>query len=161
MRASVPYMDPERGRAYGREWMKRNPDKARAAMRRWRKQHPEQHAADSRRRYSQDPAHFKAIIEASPDRNSVRRAMRHRRRELTKGQPSFTAAQWRQLVDHYEGRCAYCGKQGPLTIDHRMPLARGGSNTIDNILPACIACNVKKRLMTEAEFRAVLARENQ
>jgi 5-methylcytosine-specific restriction endonuclease McrA len=38
-------------------------------------------------------------------------------------------------------------------------LARGGSNAIDNILPACSACNQRKHLLTEAEFRARLARE--
>jgi 5-methylcytosine-specific restriction endonuclease McrA len=48
---------------------------------------------------------------------------------------------------------------GPLQVDHRTPLARGGANMIDNILPACSRCNLKKRLMTEAEFRARLASE--
>lgn len=41
-----------------------------------------------------------------------------------------------------------------------MPLARGGSNSIDNILPACGRCNRRKHLMTEEEFRARLAAEH-
>lgn len=49
--------------------------------------------------------------------------------------------------------------EGPLQVDHRIPLARGGSNSIDNILPACGRCNRRKHLMTEAEFRARLAAE--
>jgi hypothetical protein len=32
----MPYLDPEKRHAYGREWMKRNPEKAREAMRRGR-----------------------------------------------------------------------------------------------------------------------------
>jgi hypothetical protein len=38
-------------------------------------------------------------------------------------------------------------------------LARGGTNYIENILPACRRCNTRKRLLTEEEFRARLAAE--
>jgi len=48
-----------------------------------------------------------------------------------------------------------------LHADHRTPLARGGSNAIDNILPACAPCNLRKSRMTEPEFRARLAAEKQ
>lgn len=37
----MAYKDPERQRAYAREWMKRNAEKAREAMRRWRARNPE------------------------------------------------------------------------------------------------------------------------
>jgi hypothetical protein len=33
--------------------------------------------------------------------------------------------------------------------DHRIPLGRGGSNLIANILPACRRCNRRKHLMGE------------
>jgi 5-methylcytosine-specific restriction endonuclease McrA len=53
-----------------------------------------------------------------------------------------------------------CGKTGvALQPDHRVPLARGGSNAIDNILPACRSCNQRKALMSEDEFRARLVAE--
>src|SRR6266849_5688040 len=37
----MAYKDPEKQRAYAREWMKRNPQKAREAMRRWRQRNPD------------------------------------------------------------------------------------------------------------------------
>ncbi len=138
----------------------RDAEKAREAMRRWRQRHPERHAADSRARYARDPAKFKRIIESSPNRAAVRRAMRHRRRARTAGKPSFTAREWADLVQRWDARCSYCGAAGSLQVDHRTPLARGGPNTIDNILPACGPCNLKKRLMTEEEFRAFLHRDD-
>ena len=46
--------------------------------------------------------------------------------------------------------------KGPPQI---VPLARGGSNLIANILPACRSCNRRKRMKTEEEFRALLQRE--
>jgi 5-methylcytosine-specific restriction endonuclease McrA len=155
----VPYKDPERRRAYGREWIRKNPDKAREAMRRWRSRHPEEHAAQSRERYARDPEKVKRIINSSPSRPAVRRAMHNRRRDRTRGQPSFTASEWLALVARYDGRCAYCGERGPLHADHRIPLSRGGTNTIENILPACVRCNLRKGKMTEAEFRARVAHE--
>lgn len=153
----MPYSDPEKRRAYGREWMRRNAEKAREAMRRWRQRHPDDHAAQVRAYYARDPRLWNARLAAGANRPSVRKAAQHRRRSREKdAASSFTAAQWRALVAVYEGRCAYCGGGGPLQADHRIPLCRGGTNTIDNILPACGRCNRRKHAMTESEFRARL-----
>ena len=75
------------------------------------------------------------------------------------GGRSFTAQEWLALVGRHGDRCAYCGSQGPLHADHRIPVARGGSGLIENILPACVSCNLRKHTMTEEEFRARLAAE--
>lgn len=41
--------------------------------------------------------------------------------------------------------CQYCGtKKGQLTIDHIIPKSRGGSETWDNLVAACVKCNNKK-----------------
>ena len=71
----------------------------------------------------------------------------------------YTAKEWLELVARYNGRCAYDGAPGPLQPDHRIPLARGGTNDIGNILPACGRCNRRKHLMTDQEFRARLDEE--
>jgi 5-methylcytosine-specific restriction endonuclease McrA len=45
----------------------------------------------------------------------------------------------------YNLPCWKCGKQfGPIetiTADHRIPLRKGGTNDLDNLLPACTRCN--------------------
>jgi 5-methylcytosine-specific restriction endonuclease McrA len=46
------------------------------------------------------------------------------------------------------GKCHYCGKQVPpkdLTMDHLVPLARGGRSTKGNLVAACKECNTSKR----------------
>ena len=43
------------------------------------------------------------------------------------------------------------------TIDHKIPLARGGTNDPDNICCACKRCNVRKGTRTERKFFAILA----
>ena len=46
------------------------------------------------------------------------------------------------------GRCHYCQRQfspTELTMDHLVPIARGGKSTKGNIVPACKECNTKKK----------------
>ena len=106
-------------------------------MRRWRAAHPEQQKAA---RDGWDTAH--------PDSSNARRkryAQRHpevrrlidrtRRARHAGADGQYTAAEWRDLVAKYGGRCAYCGDEGALQVDHRIPLARGGGNSVVNILP--------------------------
>lgn len=157
----MPHSDPEARRAYGREWMKRNALKARAAMARWRAGHREKDRANKRDYYSRNRERTKAAVVAyrlaNPEVVRVVRRLRRAREVLAEG--SYTTAQWLDLVRLYEGRCGYCGDESVLEPDHRVPLSRGGSNWIDNIIPCCRPCNTRKRTATEDEFRARLARE--
>lgn len=46
------------------------------------------------------------------------------------------------------GICHYCGGKfaaRELTMDHLVPLVRGGRSTKGNLVPACKECNTKKR----------------
>ncbi|HEX6060880.1 MAG TPA: hypothetical protein VF001_02325, partial [Candidatus Limnocylindria bacterium] len=78
--SSMPFADPEKRRAYGREWMKRNSERAREAMRRWRLNHPDEHRAENRAYYARDPERRQRQIESSPNRRAVRKAADARRR---------------------------------------------------------------------------------
>jgi 5-methylcytosine-specific restriction endonuclease McrA len=157
----MPFRDPEQRRAYGREWMRRNPEKAREAMRRWRRAHPAEHNAEGRRYYARHKdrlaVYFAAYIRAHRELRQAISA-RRRARELS-AEGDYTTAEWLELLRRFRFRCAYCGSSRPLEPDHRLPLARGGTNFITNILPACSRCNRRKRLLTEGEFRARLAAE--
>ena len=155
----MAYKDPERQKAYAREWLKRNPQKAREATRRWNKTHPDQRRAAKRLYYARHREQHKAVMaayhRAHPEVLRAKSNAYRARARAAEGQ--FTSAEWRALVERYQGRCAYRGEFGPLEVDHRIPLSRGGTNSIDNVLPACRPCNAAKGQLTEAEFRARLA----
>ena len=56
----------------------------------------------------------------------------------------LTEAQWAALQAAWQG-CAYCGATtGPLQRDCVQAISRGGRYTIDNVVPACSACNASK-----------------
>lgn len=77
-----------------------------------------------------------------------RHAMRVRRRGREHG--AMGTYTWTEVVKVYLrlGRCcAYCEQpiDGQPDPDHVVPLSRGGSNSITNILPSCRPCNSDKR----------------
>ena len=56
------------------------------------------------------------------------------------------------------GVCHYCGKKFPpraLTMDHLVPLIRGGRSNKGNLVPACKECNAKKKHQLAFEFQVV------
>jgi 5-methylcytosine-specific restriction endonuclease McrA len=99
------------------------------------------------------------VAPTKPGEVACLRARPTNKRSRAAGGQSFTAAEWLALLAHHGGACAYCGSKLMMEIDHRTPLGRGGSNLIENILPACRRCNRRKHLMTEEEFRAFLQHE--
>jgi 5-methylcytosine-specific restriction endonuclease McrA len=49
---------------------------------------------------------------------------------------SLTDREWQDLMVLYKFTCLRCGKREPeiqLTLDHVIPLSKGGSNSIGNI----------------------------
>jgi 5-methylcytosine-specific restriction endonuclease McrA len=58
-------------------------------------------------------------------------------------------------------RCQYCGKRfptGELSLDHVMPRSRGGGTDWENIVCACVRCNVRKGGRTPSEAGMRLTR---
>lgn len=57
------------------------------------------------------------------------------------------------------GKCHYCGQQTPpkdLTMDHVVPLSRGGKSTKGNLVTACKACNNQKKILLPMEWEEYL-----
>ena len=55
-----------------------------------------------------------------------------------------TSKQWDEILRKYNFRCAYCGVQGNMTMDHVIPVSKGGEHSSSNVVPACAECNSRK-----------------
>ena len=77
---------------------------------------------------------------------------RRRRAWIVGATENFSDEEFRLKCSAYDNRCIYCNAETQLVADHATPLSRGGSDAIDNIVPACSACNNKKHIMTYDEF---------
>ena len=52
---------------------------------------------------------------------------------------------WRQSIkENWNYKCAYCGSEENLTLDHITPRTKGGSDRVINVLCACHSCNHSK-----------------
>lgn len=60
---------------------------------------------------------------------------------------SFTHQEWIELKVQFGCKCALCAKpesEVRLTIDHIIPVSKGGRNDIGNLQPLCQSCNSRK-----------------
>lgn len=165
-------------RRFGKTWYRKNRAKLRL---RWRKYYRkerrlklEQQKARRRRYYwknrerilekrrrlwAHNPDLFRARERKRYRRHRIRRIVSQRniqaRRAGAKGQ--ITPQEWRRLLKRHKFRCFYCRVRllpANRTLDHKIPLSRGGTNTIGKVVPACRPCNNRKLTMTIEEFLA-------
>lgn len=74
-------------------------------------------------------------------------------RKRTNGNgPGLTLLEWETILATYSHKCAYCGSTNRITQDHVQPLSRGGTDSPDNVVPACKSCNSKKGDKTPVEW---------
>jgi 5-methylcytosine-specific restriction endonuclease McrA len=67
----------------------------------------------------------------------------HKRRDRMRG--VVNPAEWRALVEQYDGKCLCCGRDDlKMTMDHVIPIIKGGPHLISNIQPLCMPCNRRK-----------------
>lgn len=67
----------------------------------------------------------------------------------------FTAYEKETVYERYNGHCAICGRpvsKKKMTISHRTPLSKGGTNGMDNLLLSCWSCSQAKQNLSMEEF---------
>lgn len=69
----------------------------------------------------------------------------------------ITYSNWQKntVYERYEGKCGICGKplsRKNMTIAHKIPLSRGGDNSMGNLVLSCWNCNHMKNNLTMEEF---------
>lgn len=52
---------------------------------------------------------------------------------------------WRKHIkESWDNKCAYCGDDERLTLDHIVPQSKGGTDTTKNVVCCCRSCNQSK-----------------
>ena len=81
------------------------------------------------------------------------------RREREKARELRRSQWWKNRIAR--GVCHYCGGTFPpaeLTMDHLVPLARGGRSSRGNVVAACKECNNRKRYLLPVEWEEYLVK---
>ena len=77
----------------------------------------------------------------------------HIARERRKARELRQSDWWKNRLG--EGVCHYCGQRfspRELTMDHIVPVVRGGRSVRSNVVPCCGACNASKQGMLPLEW---------
>lgn len=78
-----------------------------------------------------------SVLQASPMSDEA-----HIKRERAKARELRASQWWKQQIG--PGLCYHCGKKflkSELTMDHLIPVARGGKSSKNNVVPSCKPCN--------------------
>jgi 5-methylcytosine-specific restriction endonuclease McrA len=82
--------------------------------------------------------------EANPEK-TVEYVLQRRAKQHGAKRYTLTPAQWREIKEAFDHRCAYCDKKTQrLTRDHITPVDDHGDHHVHNIVPACQSCNSSK-----------------
>ena len=120
------------------------------SSRRYREQKPEYYA-EYNRQYRSD--HLDELREYSRQYSKKRYAnnkglwveyVRTRRARKRANGVHLTLSAWKKRLASLGEECVYCGAQYE-SIDHIIPVSRGGNDSPENLAPACLACNLGKR----------------
>lgn len=145
--------------AYGKVYYATNRERRRAQGKAYRQSHPEltpkrqtylavhhterlAYLAGYRRQHGRRQRELeRAWRVKNPERNRLKGVRRRSRMAGASG--VCTLEQLLMRVAYYGHQCAYC--RGPYeTLDHVIPLARGGTNWPSNLRPCCRLCNTRK-----------------
>ena len=80
-------------------------------------------------------------------------------RERAKARDLRRSQWWKNQLGR--GNCHYCGGRfspADLTMDHVVPVVRGGKSSRSNVVPCCKECNNQKKHLLPVEWEAYLSR---
>ncbi len=124
--------NPEKMRTYYAKWRSdpQNDAKAKGWIAAWMKAHPEKVRGYYKRWYIENQDALRFLVD-------------QRRRAYKTS--NFTFDDWATTLEVFGHCCAYCLRGDvKLTMDHVIPISKGGEHTADNVVPACKPCNSKK-----------------
>ena len=149
--------DPEKYHEAARRWQRDNWERFKELTANWRNSNelrrrqwiannPDKIARYTRKAYYKD-------IEKS--RRKSRITQQHRRARIRTTQvEQITMEIWDSILKFWQGLCAYCLlPHADLTMEHVIPLSRGGGHVVSNLVPACRKCNLSKGNKLVSEWK--------
>lgn len=116
-------------------------------QRRYWREHPDEHRVYRAQR-TRELWRWKYMM--SPSLRRYHHEKSRRRKALERGNHvvRVTSAQIRERFKQFDHCCAYCGTApSELQTEHFLPISKGGTHVLSNILPACQTCNYSKRAL--------------
>lgn len=147
------------------KWNKENPEKFKSHVKKWNRNNPEKvkgyaknrvfppgyHKESSRRRRKKNPELMRWYRRISDRKNPESKVIReNRRRAIKLAAPGngVSRRDWKEIQRRQGGKCLRCGSPENLSMDHVIPLVKGGADDPSNIQILCRPCNSHKGTRT-------------
>lgn len=147
------YGNIEKAKLTRSEYRAEHKEETRLASTKWAKNNPDRKAELAAKHYANNLSLYKKRArewgKANPE---VIRNASHRRR-ARKVDTQVNPFTKEQLASIYSDSCFACGATEKITLEHFIPLARGGAHTFENATSLCLSCNASKGSMLYEEWK--------
>lgn len=148
-------VDKEKAKAYQTVWYQSNKDKEKAKNLKWKIANPikvQAMQAKYRKNNKEKCSLASALCRKARPEQSRAAVAKRKAIKLSAPGNGITTKQWKAIVESANGICTYCKQYfEKLTLDHVVPLTKGGAHDISNAVAACSSCNSSKgsKLLSE------------
>lgn len=138
-----------------KKYVEANRDRVLASRKKWQEENSERYAARKQEYYlrtkerdKERKAEYKHRYVRENKEKVNNSTQRRRAKKKQNGVCLVTAKEIRRI---YSSPCLYCGSTTQISVDHVVPIYRGGRHSIGNLAPACKLCNSSKgsKFLTE------------
>jgi len=129
-----------------RTWAQENREKVREVRRNFYHRHAESEKARQKEWVANNPDAYRVIARGKAERRRARKA-----------EAGVFVVLPKEIRWLYSQPCATCGSTENVTVDHVIPLSRGGRHSIGNLQTLCLSCNSSKNNRLNIEWRAYRA----
>lgn len=131
-----------------KEWLETHKDERAEYFHKYYDAHKEEHREYNKRHYENHKTermeYYKQYSRTTQGKAAQKAAQHNYNARKIQNGGSFSADEWIDVCIKFDDKCAYCGKETKLTADHIIPVSKGGSSNINNIIPCCQSCNSSK-----------------
>jgi 5-methylcytosine-specific restriction endonuclease McrA len=122
--------------------------------------HREERLKKQRIYYQNNKEYFKYKNKKYRESNKDYILLKNKKRKKLIQIENISQSEIDNLLNNNNNQCFYCKifvKRGiNLHLDHKVPLNRGGNHHINNLVPSCASCNLRKGTKTAEEFLSIM-----
>jgi 5-methylcytosine-specific restriction endonuclease McrA len=163
---------PEKNRAQSKKWASENAEKQREVRRKATAKYHKVHKGEPE--YEQKQSKYSSVSRvrraeynksymenwSKRNRELINQYSRNRRARKRAAEGTISLDVWNRALEFYGNKCLRCFTLENITLDHVIPLSKGGANKIENAQPLCFSCNAKKHTNT-TDYRDIIYTESQ
>lgn len=153
MKRDMTPQQRERKNAKNRKYRAENPEAVKLTNHQQYLNKREERIAYASARQKAFPERHRAYAKNTKSRRKLENAADTRRRNARRKTNGIFVISKKELQRLQNASCFYCGAKGKMTVDHVVAIARGGTDSIGNLVSACKSCNSQKRHLTIMEWR--------